>query len=1341
MRLDLFCGRKFFIKKLVSCAVIFSFAFSMLPAQAALALRNQQAENAPAIGRALSGDINAVKADSAGKWTRDTARELVKGWDSLSLEQKRHNLALLNERTTPDKVKNNIEARKQNPPSAIPKGEEVKGVSMPDRVIDLSRNADPNARQKYINAGASKEVLQRISCVIAAGGEGSRMMVKLYNEGRITEEERDELVKFTMPFAPDGRGTLQQNLYVLSMINNLHKVDMRNILVVNPETYERYKKLLLENDLFGFDYIGLVAQDMDATLLEGEDKIAVDEKGEVVFNPNGGGGVMLAVNKKITVLKKTGREIKEELISGIEWLEAGFKEKGVNDGMIVNVNADMEVSPGQLYSIAAASIDSDVAAVSWAYPQDDIGPVSGEHTTNKYGTLVVIRTAGPGAAVYTHTAVIEFANRQDYPGLVELIRDNEKDEKIIDGNAGFYAFSTRLIKEMGRMPQRIQRNKETLGIEAKTSKPEYFITDAVAFGNNVTVLRMDESGLRPLKDWGRLVSKRAERLKYAADKLKELGIEIKGSPPIQFSPEFDYVLNKGNVRMSGISKIDDPAGNIGIYVDLGGIYVYSLRERMPKMPDGAGGDDFRVFDRLIRKIHFDKSANTPAGIVELPEFEINGYEAFEPAAAAGGELQAVLEKMIRSFSGARAVFGDGKEISREHRVIAGLDGYNYIILRANGMKSFKLIIAGDPRPTGEAIKAAQIKGAMAAAKKLGVKLDIIDLGIYPTSILESAVRSLGAHGAIMITASHNPIDNNGYKYTTETGALLNEGQMGELMELTEKEVKNIDSGNSELTDIFDGIDEASLYTISGNLYLEQIRGRYLREAEKIFGVNSVSSSNIKAVLDPNNGAAANVYAELLRKFGVEVFEINAGHLGEPAHLIEPKVAVQGSSNPNENALLDAIEAVKEKNADYGFVTDFDADRANGVYPERDGEGNIINVIEADPQEVAALNTAMALELADMRMKAKEIPDKPLAVAGHGPTSGAIERICEIFQARSSREVKYVTFEVGEINGVEVMERLAQEGYYPVIGVEGANGGTIYGALDKDGNYTGARCRDGFLNALFAAVILAKKGLYLNWMKKTGQELKDSYILYDVLNSIPGPRSEEWPYHFKLSKIDLNSSLPLMAIKTEMEKVFRERYWAGLQKQGFDGFRIIYTDSSKPVTVKDNGGEPGQGLPENGKGGWKIELTNKGVKSFMWCRASATEPIFRYAVEGSSKTSMRKLDGIMQSIVKGAQARLSDAIKEKSASGAALVIEPDMTRRAQIAAFLKKDEFAFKDIIEADNEKSAMDKLRKNTDTVIVLVVNNSGRNLELLVEALSEKAAIVTIVDVQNTQRIVNESL
>jgi len=144
---------------------------------------------------------------------------------------------------------------------------------------------------------------------------------------------------------------------------------------------------------------------------------------------------------------------------------------------------------------------------------------------------------------------------------------------------------------------------------------------------------------------------------------------------------------------------------------------------------------------------------------------------------------------------------------------------------------------------------------------------------------------------------------------------------------------------------------------------------------------------------------------------------------------------------------------------------------------------------------------------------------------------------------------------------------------------------------------------------------------------------------------------------------------------------------------------------------------------------------------MWCRASATEPIFRYAVEGSSKTSMRKLDGIMRSIVKGAQARLSDAIKEKSASGAALVIEPDMTRRAQIAAFLKKDEFAFKDIIEADNEKSAMDKLRKNTDTVIVLVVNNSDRNLELLVEALSEKAAIVTIVDVQNTQRIVNESL
>ena len=71
--------------------------------------------------------------------------------------------------------------------------------------------------------------------------------------------------------------------------------------------------------------------------------------------------------------------------------------------------------------------------------------------------------------------------------------------------------------------------------------------------------------------------------------------------------------------------------------------------------------------------------------------------------------------LVQSFSGVRAGFGGGPDISNEHSALAQAYGFAYARRMLSGLSRGTLLVGRDPRPTGEALSSALAKGFLAGA--------------------------------------------------------------------------------------------------------------------------------------------------------------------------------------------------------------------------------------------------------------------------------------------------------------------------------------------------------------------------------------------------------------------------------------------------------------------------------------------------------------------------------------------------------------------------------------------------------------------------------------------------
>ncbi len=205
----------------------------------------------------------------------------------------------------------------------------------------------------------------------------------------------------------------------------------------------------------------------------------------------------------------------------------------------------------------------------------------------------------------------------------------------------------------------------------------------------------------------------------------------------------------------------------------------------------------------------------------------------------------------------------------------------------------RVLIGKDTRLSGYMIETALVAGFTS------VGLDVFQTGPMPTPAVAMLTRSMRADLGVMISASHNPYDDNGIKLFGPDGFKLSdevEQKIEELVdsELAKKLAKSADLGRARRID--DG------------------QGRYVEFAKRTLPRN-LSLDGLRVVVDCANGAAYKVAPQALWELGAEVISMG----------VEPDgFNINRECGSTETAPL--CRKVKEMRADIGIALDGDGDR-------------------------------------------------------------------------------------------------------------------------------------------------------------------------------------------------------------------------------------------------------------------------------------------------------------------------------------------------------------------------------------------------------------------------------
>lgn len=272
--------------------------------------------------------------------------------------------------------------------------------------------------------------------------------------------------------------------------------------------------------------------------------------------------------------------------------------------------------------------------------------------------------------------------------------------------------------------------------------------------------------------------------------------------------------------------------------------------------------------------------------------------------------------------GLRGIMGAGSNRVNKYTLGAATQGLSNYLIKLYPEQQIKVVIAHDNR-NNSSLFAGIVADVFSAN---GIFVYFFE-GLRPTPELSFAIRELECQSGVMLTASHNPKEYNGYKaYGADGGQLVaphDEAVMDEVAKVSNIDLINFDRKASNIQSIGKEMDE-----------------KYINELVKwSISKDAIQrQKDLKIVFSPIHGTGGVIIPDALHKFGFENVIV-----------VKEQMVVDGNfptviyPNPEEaEALSMAIAKAKEVDADIVMATDPDADRVGLAIKNDKGEFILLN---------------------------------------------------------------------------------------------------------------------------------------------------------------------------------------------------------------------------------------------------------------------------------------------------------------------------------------------------------------------------------------------------------------
>jgi len=337
------------------------------------------------------------------------------------------------------------------------------------------------------------------------------------------------------------------------------------------------------------------------------------------------------------------------------------------------------------------------------------------------------------------------------------------------------------------------------------------------------------------------------------------------------------------------------------------------------------------------------------------------------------------KRLVESLSGVRGIYGS--ELTDE---IAEAYAFAYgSWLRNRVGVNPRVVVGRDSRPSGKRLVESMTRGLERA------NCHVFRVGVGTTPLIQLEVRKHESHGGVIITASHNEPDWNGFKFLGADGGILKSTDMDVVIKSFHARLPKVEQK---------AVDH----------YIQ-----YVNETLGSRTIKQIRDAGLKVVVDPNGGAMIVLIKKLFEYMNIETVELNMD-LGVFKHKVEP----------TRDALKHMGPIVDENEADLGVAWDCDGDRVEMVLPNcRHISGHYILAMLVD-------------EVLSGRVKNR-------VVVVSAATSQVVSKVAEEHNA------KVVEVDVGEANVVEKMYELGA----PVGGEGSCGGGIVPPSRCRDGILT------------------------------------------------------------------------------------------------------------------------------------------------------------------------------------------------------------------------------------------------------------------------------------------------